>query len=401
MLSGPRLSSAPTEGVATILSILSPELIQSPSPLEPRALLALLCDAGLVSRNQIVGGSVQLRPASQRNYSFRVEVDSGPSYFLKQGVSAPTIATVRREAALYDFVASTFTEFARYTPKRVCFLPEHCLLVVDVVRTGVPLNELRVPRSASRIFSRVGNALALLHNQSDFPGSETLRRPAPFVANIASLPSSVMTNISAAGVELIRTIQQFPDYETLLGEALGDTIDSCLVHNDFKSANCLLGQRNSPILIDWEFASLGNPAWDVGCVFADFLSAWLLSMPLGSRIGVNRVAQVAARPLSAARPTIRSFWEAYSSRRGLGGEAALSFLARAAKCTGLRLSQSAYEMCQETMNLSATELYFMQTSWNILKRPVEALVRLLGLDLASADPVENRLGMHEELHTPR
>ena len=228
---------------------------------------------------------------------------------------------------------------------------------------------------------------------------------APFVANIASLPSSVMTNISAAGVEPYSGLfSNFPTMKHCWARRSGTPLTVALSTMISNQPIAYWVNAIARFSIDWEVPPRSEiPHGMSVAFFADFLSAWLLSMPLGSRIGVNRVAQVAARPLSAARPTIRSFWEAYSSRRGLGGEGG-PFVPRARpERTSLsRLSQSAYEMCQETMNLSATELYFMQTSWNIQKGTCRSTCAFAG---SRSWPARTRwrtgLACTEELDTPR
>src|SRR5690606_16929775 len=135
------------------------------------------------------------------------------------------------------------------------------------------------------------------------------------------------------------------------------------------SANCVVGRSRVPKLVDWELVSIGDPAWDVGCVFADCLSNWLLSMPLGSRIGTQRLPQTASRPLHLLHQAIRRFWNGYSGGRDLTGDRAVSFLLQTTRFAGVKLCQFAYEMCQHTTSLSANELFFLQTSWNILQRP--------------------------------
>jgi len=80
----------------------------------------------------------------------------------------------------------------------------------------------------------------------------------------------------------------------------------------------------------------------------------------------------------------------------LCGDARVALLLRATKCAGVKLSQSAYEMCQNATSLSAMELFFLQTSWNILKRPTEALVRLFGIPLSDGQWDENSLRLINE-----
>jgi aminoglycoside phosphotransferase (APT) family kinase protein len=369
------------------------------APVTARDVLRALVEKGLVHPEEFISGSAIVRSASYRNHNYVVETKGGSSYFVKQGITDSTIATIRREAEFYQYTIKSFRAFVKHMPRFVCFIPEACLLVTELVRPGVPLNQLRPRGTGVKVFSRLGAALALLHSKSDFTGLTAGRRPSPFILSIPSLSNSQLTNMSAAGVELARTIQRFSDYEQLLTSSMENPKESCLTHNDFKSANCILGANRKPVLIDWEFAALGDPAWDVGCTFADILSSWLASMPLGSRIGPERLSEVATRPLQMLQPAMQSFWISYSDARELSGDAALSFLLRAAKCAGIKLGQFAYEMCQHSSSLSAPELFYLQTSWNILKWPTEAIVLLLGINLELPTPKELQLGIvAEEMH---
>ena len=363
------------------------------TPLGPRDVLSLLIEKALLNPGRLITNSVRVRTASHRNHNFFIESEGGPSYFLKQGITDSTITSVRHEAAFYESVSTSFPDFQRYLPGFVCFLPERCILVLELVRGAVPLNHIARRRLTPRTFSNLGTAMALLHSKSNFGNVTADRRPSPMITRVGSLSPSELKTISAAGVELIRTIQRFPDYETVLMSAFEQSRDRCLTHNDFKSGNCLVRKSPIPLLVDWEFAAIGDPAWDVGCIFADVLSTWLFSMPLGSQIAVQRLPTTAAQPLQLLHPNMRSFWLAYSSGKQLCGDGTVAFLLRATKCAGLKLSQSAYEMCQNANSLSAMELFFLQTSWNILKRPTEALVRLFGIPLSDGQWNENGLGV--------
>ena len=347
--------------------------------LNPRDVLSLLTSNGLLDPANFITGSLTIRPSPHRNHNFIVESDNGPSYFLKQGISEGTIASVRREAAFYESMLSSFPTLQKYMPGFVCFLKDPCILVLEYVRDTRPLNQVRT-RLALQFFANLGEAMALLHG-STIKDVKADFRPSPMIARVGSMSPSDLENMSAAGVELIRTIQSFPDYEQVLTSIFKGSTDRCVTHNDFKSGNCLIGRTPTPIIVDWEFAALGDPAWDVGCVFADVLSSWLVSMPLGSQVAIQRLPTLAARSLEMLHPAMQSFCFSYLNGQQCWGGSVVPFLLRATKCAALRLSQTAYEMCQNASSLSAVELFFLQTSWNILERPSEALTRLLGINL--------------------
>lgn len=59
---------------------------------------------------------------------------------------------------------------------------------------------------------------------------------------------------------------------TAAAEEMSVPVTGCLVHHDLKWDNVVLsgpaGARR-PVLLDWEMAGLGDPAWDLGCLLAE------------------------------------------------------------------------------------------------------------------------------------
>jgi hypothetical protein len=123
-------------------------------------------------------------------------------------------------------------------------------------------------------------------------------------------------------------------------------------------------------LVDWEGAGMGGAAWDVGSVLADYLACWVESL---ERLHLPRV-----------RRPVHAFWDAYAAAAGLSARAADRLLLAAARHAGARLLQTAAEQAQVTLHLTDTTLYTAQVGTNVLLRPAEALVRLLGLPLGRA-----------------
>jgi hypothetical protein len=56
---------------------------------------------------------------------------------------------------------------------------------------------------------------------------------------------------------------------------LAFTWDNCIVFSRPGSP-----RKSRLKVVDWEFAVLGNPCWDIGSVFSEYLNFWLLSIPV-------------------------------------------------------------------------------------------------------------------------
>jgi len=95
-------------------------------------------------------------------------------------------------------------------------------------------------------------------------------------------------------------------------------------------------------LVDWELACVGDPCWDIGSVFNDYLSFWLLSVPVtGQELSEESLA-LARYPLDKMQPAIGAFWAAYIRRMGLDAGTADEWLVRSVQFAAARLLQTAF-----------------------------------------------------------
>ena len=65
------------------------------------------------------------------------------------------------------------------------------------------------------------------------------------------------------------------------------------------------------MLIDWEVAGPGPAAFDVGTVLAEYLGAWIGSIPIVEPADPGRLVARARHPLDRMRPAVHEFWSAY------------------------------------------------------------------------------------------
>jgi thiamine kinase-like enzyme len=160
---------------------------------------------------------------------------------------------------------------------------------------------------------------------------------------------------------------------------------SALIHRDLKWDNCLL--RTGPVpegesnlkIVDWELAGLGDPCWDAGSVLNDYLTSWLLSIPTTGEMPPADFLKLARYPLEKMHPALRTFWTSYVGRLKLDPESESQWQLRAVRYAAARLLQTAFEQMQMSSHLTATVICSLQLGLNMLKRPDEAAIRLLGL----------------------
>ena len=78
--------------------------------------------------------------------------------------------------------------------------------------------------------------------------------------------------------------------------------------------------------VDWEMGGIGDPCWDVGTVFSECLSTWLLSTPVTRENTPRDFLPLARFPLRSMQSAMRSFWKSYVRRLALDDSASTDCL---------------------------------------------------------------------------
>ena len=134
-------------------------------------------------------------------------------------------------------------------------------------------------------------------------------------------------------------------------------------------------------IIDWELAQMGDPCWDVGAFFSEYLSFWLASIPFSQKMALDQSLELARFPLSKIQSAVQAFWKAYVLGLKLDSIAVADRVLRATQYAGLRLVQTACERLQNEASITPLDIYILQLCANMIRRPVEAAINLLGLPL--------------------
>ena len=358
--------------------------------------ISYLLRRGHLTPAELVANGVRVYDASRRNGNFRVERQPGDALLLKQARELSALQTVGWEAMIYR----AFQALPASHPLRRCTVPfleyddDERVLVLRSIEDARSLaahqNRGWIPIGPT---TRIGSALAALHSLEPgaspiSPLSERLPRRLPHALFLHRPDHAFYCNASHGNLEAVRIMQSFPAFGTLIDALAEEWRPSCLVHFDVKGDNILLSTKRGARagwLIDWELAALGDPAWDVGCMFADYLGVWLWSIPITGEHPPAHYLALARIPLTKLQPALRAFWRSYRLARGLTGSAAAAFLLSATRYGAVRLIQSVHEQTREVTDLLANTICQLQLSWNILREPELACVHLLGLELIPAE----------------
>jgi hypothetical protein len=89
-------------------------------------------------------------------------------------------------------------------------------------------------------------------------------------------------------------------------------------------------------------------------------------------------------PVERMQPAMRTFWQAYVRTRGAGRTEAEELMARSIRYAAARMIQTAWEWTSGHERMSPQMAAVLQVSLNVLARPDDAVVHLLGIDARMA-----------------
>jgi thiamine kinase-like enzyme len=359
-------------------------------------LVQYLLERGLVTFESVVDGDFMVTQASQRNRNFKVLRKRGPGYFVKQiqKWDPKSIAARRREARFYWLSSkdADFTPLAAILPKYYTHDPVSHILVIELLSQGESLAEYnqRVGPYSKDVARALGNILSTYHGQSglklrqDESNSPTAQN-LPWILSVHETSPDLFDSLSGANSELLKIVQEDLHFSQALEATRGQWQPTGLIHGDIKWDNFIINSRNgsnaqvSLKLVDWELANSGDPCWDAGAVLQAYLSTWIFSMRAGVNTGLEQLVDTAQCRLADIQPAIQTFWNTYVHRLQVTRETAAELLERSLKYGAARMIQTAYEHLYYSSRISVPGTLLLQMSFNILKRPKDAIRYLLGV----------------------
>jgi hypothetical protein len=377
--------------------------------------LDYLLSRGLVKEAVIAAGDLSVTETRSLNTSFRVVSRKGPCYLLKHGGAGVGSSRLAIEASAYACLAGQEPAMllSRFVPRFYAYAPGLDLLTLELFPDAETLLDyhLRTGRFPVGFARQMAEALSTLHSlQIGRPagGHVPLPTDPPWALAIHHPGFEMLAKMNNANTRFISIIQRHPPFEELLDGLREEWHAECMVHGDLKWANCLLhspGSRTGTMpegrhittntllkIVDWEFAALGDPCWDIGSVFADYLNLWLRSIPVGEQgsmhggVDPGGLPALARFPLETMQTAIQAFWEHYCLRSGIDAHVGFVWLARSMRYAAARLLQLGYEQNQIAPTLPSNMLLLLQLSLNMLQRPLEAAAQLLNIAAWSSVP---------------
>jgi len=344
---------------------------------------------GLVSGSEVVEGAVALHPVGgRRSGNVGIERPSGRSLFVKRSGRGSSPARLAHEAAVSRHLQGPVRgPMAGYLPECLADPAQPDVLVAELLTSAIDLAEHHAGGNASSgaLGRAVGGLLATLHGLPvDAFAAGLDSRPPPVFA-LADPDLELYCSLSAANLACLAEAQEAGTC-ALLAKLAADWTPRALIHGDVRLANLMveepLGAAPRIWLVDWEDAAHGDPGWDVGCLLAHHVSLWLTSLPRPADLELGGEVERAGRPLETLQPYITEAWGSYRAARGLGRARARAELAQAIRFAGAALVEIALALGQDGNGTpSRGQLRHLQVAHNVLSRPVEAAVQLMGFSL--------------------
>jgi aminoglycoside phosphotransferase (APT) family kinase protein len=340
-----------------------------------------LLRSGVLGVRAIVDGGLRVVDMSRRNRVFLVTADGEPGYVVKCPATAGDRG-VTREAAVLDRLRSAGV--TSFLPTPVKHDGSAGVLVLEAPAGAQDVSKRGLfTRTLAR---QAGRALAALHFVAPcvldrLPAADPSR-----VLSVHQLDLDTMRSLSEASRELVRRIQLSDGLCSELEKLRASWHTNCVIHGDVRWDNWLAfgrggaARRTRLMLIDWEDSTGGDPAMDIGAHLAEYLRAWRESAAREP----GRVDPSVALP--ALQPAVAAFWEAYSLASGQDTIELSRTLRRAVRFAGARLCVAALEDAQLLTELPQHVLATLQLGANVLRRPDEAAVHLLGFRPLWNDP---------------
>src|SRR3954468_5435018 len=229
--------------------------------------LHYLLDRRFADLPSVVDGPFEVRSLSRRNRNFRVTCGAR-EYFLKQPKKwdAASRRSVEQEAAIYW---QTKTDPA-FQPLRA-LVPDS--YGYDPVNSVLTLQYLAERRNLGRMWERftpevarlAGSTMGAFHrDMRAVAGSPIFARRKPWHFSLHLIEPGEQEEWNAGRRELLRVVRKHSDFGRALDTLRDEWREETAIHGDWKLENCLLAPGGTRIqVIDWEFASWGDPFEDI------------------------------------------------------------------------------------------------------------------------------------------
>jgi len=348
-----------------------------------------LLHKGLIESETLVNGDLVITATPTRNNVFRVQSSGSRSLFVKQ-VSAfgnAETAILKREAEAYRFISETpgYEKLQQHIPAFIHYDAQQHILVTEYRPNTQSTHDHYLAQQVfppalaaeqARILATVHKpAIPAGHTNPAFPQS------IPWIMQLGDFGAYEFFPQHKINGELISIIQQHPGLQQMLSALKKEWVPSSLIHGDIKWVNFIITMQQpaQQYLVDWELADIGDPCWDTAGILQSYLSAWAFAFdnqqPALQQLGTAMQAFEPAKMQAA----ICSFWETYTRHMQTEPGKQQQLLLKTVNFCAARMIQTAIEGVVYHTSIQANNIRCIQIAHNILKNPLLAAEKLLGI----------------------
>lgn len=316
----------------------APSASRISSGLDPRALVQALVAAGALHAEDVLAPGVEVVDRSARHRLHVVRVRGSRALVVKQALDLESIRGLQREIDVYE-LSRVAPPLARHLPRTALCDRARALIALELVEPAQTLYE-RGSRDGIQPSEAAALGAALADCHGAVAAARLRRMPVsePWVLRIFDLHADPRLAAPAGLRQFVASIRPHRAVQDALQRARAAWKPQLLMHGDVKLDNCLVRRTSDGpvvVLIDWELAGLGDPAWDLGAAVQEFLAFPDFAAPAPA---ASSTRPTVMEPLIAA--FLRSYFES------LGERVDLRFAQRIALAAGARLLQAALEYAE-------------------------------------------------------
>jgi thiamine kinase-like enzyme len=347
----------------------------------------------LIDNKSIVNGDLEIFDVSRKNRNIKIANRLGSDLFLKQANQYDNISiiTIKRESLLYAILQTEneFTSMVDIAPKILDYDEKNNIMITEYVHGNSWLQYItREPnmKLENDVVTSLGNTIATFHRNYEKVSTrkklQFLPRTITFESLLIHPGPDIFINLSQANLKLLKIIQRDPKIYDALEELFAHWSPMTLIHGDIKFDNIIVtNEKNTrkSIITDWEMANIGDPAWDVGSIFQEFIRSWLYALRITGTEDAQELLDMSTESFQNMQYALRIFWNAYIQVIQKNPKETNDLLLKSSKFCAARLFQSAYEMLQSQSELNNTAVYMAQLGLNMITNVSNATIHLLGI----------------------
>lgn len=365
---------------------------------------------------------VRITAKEYKNFNLLVNLRDNRSLFVKQERNVAKGShqnDLWPEWRIHEFVRHfpELRSLRALTSEVLHFDPEHSILVLNYYENYSDFSNFYASHHnqlfPTAIATSLGTTLATLHRstlasqvykdfltQSETPGAPAKVRTPKFLRGLERVGPGLFSRISTDGIEFWKLYQRYESLHQSMVD-LCETFDPCcLTHNDLGLRNILLNlnwdlpptstEDAVPLvrIIDWEFLSWGDPAYDLGMVLSGYLKIWLRSLVVSSAIDIQMALRLATTPLEKLQPSIIAILKNYMAHFPEILERHPNFLSRVMQFTGLVLIKRMQGKLEQLDPFDNTSICTLQVAKALLCNPEQSVLNILGA--AGAELLKNQ-----------